>query len=266
MTPSTMLKAYMRVVLPGCFVAAASLGPVGAQTLPATESDSLPRIIYQANAAPPEQGHGLVPGVPPAVPQVTVDVFWCSGDTLSASRQLAASELAGSFATLAKAHLIDSVTEIKEVRTRPIDINVFLKPLNSFDRRVAHDEVLLRYDHTDEQLHSIANHLADNALSRIQITKGESEISSPNYISAYVCMDIDPTAISGRLFFQVKNADQKPLANRSADQLREILPGLTVESGIEVVGAKSPKRSEVRFFFPDDQKLATRIADQIFYR
>lgn len=245
------------------FIAVMMSAPGQTQTPPGNSSDNLPRVVYQSKltSSAPEQGPKRDPDL--TDPQVTVDVFWCSGDALSSSRQLSASELAASFATVVNVHLFESAARIKTIRTRPIDIDVFLKPLDAYDVGLARRTVLLRYDHSKPDLQEIASGLRQRALTPISMSKGDAVTFSPNYLSAYVCTDIDPTAISGRLFFQIEQADQKQLALQSADQLREALPGLTVESGIEVVGNKSPRRSEVRFFFPDDKKLALRIASEI---
>lgn len=227
-----------------------------AQSMPNTPS-SAPRTVYDATT-----------GIMQGTPALTTDVFWCAGDDKASNRALAASELAASYGILAKIDTSSPKLPPTVIRTRPIDREAFLSNLDASDAKIIGNNALVRYDPNDENSRVFANKVVLNglrpaAVSSVAVSSASGSNYTPNYISVFVCTDLDTSTVAGRLYFQVKEPSQTEDALRAAAAVRKELPRLTVINKVEVVGSDAPTNSEVRYFFDDDAKLASRTAEAI---
>ncbi|MCW2286361.1 hypothetical protein M2323_002381 [Rhodoblastus acidophilus] len=202
----------------------------------------------------------------PGAPTLTTDVFWCTGDDQAQNRAQTASELAAAYAVLARIGPAAKMLKSIVIRTRSIDKENIVRRLDAQALPLANTKIVLTYDAKDplskifvESVHS--PWLAVTAA--VTIKPHEGEAFTPNYISAFVCTDMDTSRIAGRLFFQVEKKEQIDAISRAGADLRKALPGLNVVSQVEVVGDKAPKTSELRYFFQADEKLAIRAAASI---
>jgi hypothetical protein len=213
------------------------------------EIDERPRVVYRSQYSDNSSAH-----------LVTLDVFWCSGDNYAAGRALDASSLAGVYAAASLSTTGHSL--LGEVRTRPIDFDTFAANATPDELASARDTVLIRFDSSEERARFIVDSIVKIGIRRTTISK--SNLSSlPNYISAFVCNAVDASLVRGRLFFHVARPEQRPEAESGASVIRTAFRGISVASGVEVVGAISPRLSEVRYFFREDADLAAQIASTL---
>lgn len=232
------------------------VGPAEAQSEKGSGAGAGARIVY--NTA----GGG-------SDPDVTIDIFWCADDDQAANRSLAASEIAATWGVIAKLDTARPSLPTAVVRTRPIDIQAFRNGVSAEDLEVAKKKVLLRYDETDDTSRIFIDRVIFSqegltaTLPTQRITSIKNTAFTPRYVSAFVCTNVDTAVVSGRLFFQVKEAEQKPGALEAAAVLRKELPGLTVIRDVEVVGEKAPSNNELRYFYETDADLAARTAESI---
>jgi hypothetical protein len=232
--------------------AVAALSPVLAEPPLLDTTANSTRIIYRPTSPPSQNGA-----------RPTIDVFWCSGDDKASNRELAASELAASYGTVARLGLSRAASDIGEIRTRPIAKDTFLANFDQNDANTARDRALIRFDAKDANLKKVVDSVVMKGLRPAAVSLATSSAYVPNYVSVYVCPDLDPSALVGRIFFQVKDAKQKDEAKRAAAAISTELPGLSVANSIEVVGADAPPNSELRYFFETDAGLAARTAREI---
>lgn len=233
---------------------------------PSQEKSKSVQVIYRSPS----------PGIAraPADSKITLDVFWCSGDGLASKRAAIASELANSYATIVRDDRSNAIWSVHEIRTRPIDRSVFLTNLRPNERELVQDQALLRFDSGDATLKVFADEVVGNSSRTIRSSSSRplksilelpvsEEVFAPNYVSVYVCADLNVATPMGRVFLQVKEDGQVAHALNVASAIREKFPGVDVSSVVEVVGGQAPIVSELRYFFDDDSALATAIAAEI---
>jgi hypothetical protein len=195
---------------------------------------------------------------------INVDIFWCSDDDSARTRQIAAAELAGSYATIAKVSLpISKTGSVGEIRTRPIRRDIYYNKVGKVSTDLGGQDATAVFDDHDDKLNSVSGIFATQGLRSLKIAKVPDDIYAPNYISVYVCSDVDTSGLLGRLYFQVKDVSQKETAADAAATIRKSLPGVSIANSIEVVGSRAPDKSELRYFYDNDKNAAENVAAQI---
>jgi len=192
---------------------------------------------------------------------LTVDVFWCSGDELSESRKVAAAEIASSVATYARITNKSIIgggnpdVLIKSVRLRPLDVNATQRSEVALG-----DNAVLLPDNTEE-VKFVVNAIVEFSGRNFKITQARDGI--PNYLQFITCQDVDLEKVPPRIFIQTARSNQEGAAQDIVAEIRNSLNRVTVASGIEVMAEKSPNDSQVRYFFPEDESVARRVADAV---
>jgi hypothetical protein len=160
---------------------------------------------------------------------INVDIFWCSDDDSARTRQIAAAELAGSYATIAKVSLpISKTGSVGEIRTRPIRRDIYYNKVGKVSTDLGGQDATAVFDDHDDKLNSVSGIFATQGLRSLKIAKVPDDIYAPNYISVYVCSDVDTSGLLGRLYFQVKDVSQKETAADAAATIRKSLPGVSI--------------------------------------
>lgn len=203
--------------------------------------------------------------------KANIDVFWCYGDDKSYERSLAAAELASSYVTASKiygargsmgASNDNPVGEIR-VRSMPID-----QLKSKVDLRSATGDGIYyaQYDERDINSLLVARSVISAGVVPVKTVKGPLEFS-PNIVSVYVCDDGGSFSTSltkaAQLYIQVMSQSQIGIASKWRDTLQASFGNLRVAEEIEVVGDKSPKVPEIRYFHSADAELASKIAKQL---
>ena len=193
--------------------------------------------------------------------RLTVDVFWCDGDTKAQSRALSASELAGSLAAVSS--LVPEVgSQINQIRTRPIDREVFLSNFAQAISKSGTEKAIVRFDLHDKRTSRIVDEFGKASIY-MKNANDALDSHTPNYISTYLCQDVSPSQYAGQLYVQVQSPDQKGDALKAMSGLAKTYPGVAIASGIEVVGDRSPSTSELRYFLDKDRGAAKIVADNL---
>ncbi|MGH0275915.1 hypothetical protein NKZ35_25355 [Sinorhizobium meliloti] len=236
------------------------------------ESLSRPRVVYDSfkpsgvapipQLPPPPNANPPSTTPPPGYIAVNIDTFWCDGDDRAADRALTAAEIAASFATASQYLLSGSDLRVGEIRTRPIEWKAVWSTLSELEQSLIRGGPLLRYDATDEPSRMMVNILLPGVNTKNIVAVPTSEFT-PNYISIYVCSAPDTGRFHGQLFFQIRDSSLSEKVSKSIEKIQGSYLGLKVIQGVEIVGSRSPDSSEVRYFYPDDQYLAGRIAADI---
>jgi len=200
---------------------------------------------------------------------ISVDVFWCTDRMVPNSNlEVIATQYASSLATLLKIEKGPAFQSVGEIRTRPISreefswrIDLGSLPANTSDLALS---PLLTYDDTNETLKLIGDKWKYFGIGPLVNVKISDSNITPNYMAAYICDNASrDTTTSGTVYFQVKDQQQTNYASTVAGALQDSLPEVRVNRKIEVMGDKSPEKSQLRYFYPDDADAAGKIAAQV---
>lgn len=189
----------------------------------------------------------------------TVDVQWCSGDGESYRRQIAAAERAASIATFARIRNPSTDTTynpdafVKTVLLRAIDPSEDARVLKS----AGSDTILLPDD--DPITVSFSELMNGFAESKLRVLYIPSNF--PNYIQIMFCQNFSGANIPVRVFFHIANKEQQKTARYAIKELNQNLSGVAVASGVEYIRDNSPEKSEIRFFYAEDEAAALRVAE-----
>lgn len=218
-----------------------------------------PRVVFDSGAVNGSAQQGVL------------DVVWCRGDGKADQRALRAAEVAGGFATVARFASSLGIPNYAgvTVRTRSIDKTDLVNKIQSTLGQSTSAELLkagefVLYNGNDPPSVAVTELVTKTDGSiRLQSTYDsttQSGVSLANYAAMYVCGGLDPSALSGQLYFQANGADAKSSALTALDAVREQYPGIATSGKIEVLPSKSPNTSELRYFFPSDSEAAQALA------
>jgi hypothetical protein len=183
--------------------------------------------------------------------QLSLDVFWCTGDSYAESRRIAASELASSAATLARIDPLIDKAMMSRVQIKPI-------PRNADSKRVFDPSAItLEYSDANPTNLKWAQAIAVASSTKLKLTAAPD--AATNNLAIFVCKDLDIDRRPQRVFMQVADASQDELARKIAKELRTS-GQFWVASGVDVQPQSHPD-TEVRYFFQEDRDAAKHIFD-----
>jgi hypothetical protein len=217
-----------------------------------------PRVV-RVKARLPQTAPEPTPLVPETSPAtraqlartVAVDVMYCSGaDTNAPFRKQRASRIHDNLAVF-------------KTRASPVP-GLVLGELRLQALAPAANQALYRaststiyYSENSETLHTLASAISQASIPPLQLATRPG--SAPSYLTIVICDGVDVKQQTPTVYIQVALEQQRAGAHALREDLQGALPAFRFANGIQYIES-SPRKSEVRYFFPDHAARAKELA------
>jgi hypothetical protein len=191
--------------------------------------------------------------------QLSVDVFYCDGDG-SALRRDFASSIGASIATLSRYEPVKRDSIIGKVRLRALKSDSKARA----DYPMSSNFIL--FDPNDARAKIWAEAIAKGSAIPLELKTQRGE--TPDYLSVVICSNsVIGNAAAGApkqtVYFQIASRQQENIARRAIAELKTALPTARVYDSLDYQPNTSPSRSEVRYYFPEDEIAAKALASAL---
>lgn len=182
---------------------------------------------------------------------IRTDVFWCDGDELADQRRRRAEAIA---------EIISSIDEpINGMVPGAVRVRVLPKKVNAQDRYKLNDDVVYHDRGAKGELAWV-----ETLNERVSASTGtgldirQTDFSSPNYTSVFICDGALGSKVKARVYVQVANGLQTDVADKISVYISQQVPKATLSKGV-TVRADSPPQTELRYFAEREEGTANEI-------